>query len=249
MTSVASLRPQRCIGCGIPSTTARCADCSTRVESDGHARNRYRGRGKRGRQPWWREDLSELGCAIEAAAKARDAIETVAMRADLTALERDHALIEPLAQVGLAGRHLTAVLERYGVAAGERPDNDDAFAAACRAADVELEAEDVAESKSAYAIRYEARKLAGACVRCGRPALSESLYCAECLVSQRMHVRRSVRRLRRRKRYEEAERQIAAERAKRKNVKQRVKQRRIALGTQDRPRVPRSRRGNGKRGG
>lgn len=166
-----------CRDCPRKSKTVLCAICNARIEA---ATDRYVGQSRRGRMARWQEDLGELVRAMDAITNAHKAIAAIGERTDLTARERQHMLVEPLAQVNLGRRFLIEVLRRNG----EAPDADEQDA-------------DSAERGSSrprdpnYAIRVEARRLAGLCDRCDCERVPGRRLCRKHLRKQRAANRRA----------------------------------------------------------
>ncbi len=100
----------RCIKCGRPSSTWRCAECTAKIEA---ATGRYHGRGRPGSPTKISSDLVDLRHAFEAIAKTVTGFGEVARTAaELPRRRQLELLAEPLAQLGLATRLARGVLKR-----------------------------------------------------------------------------------------------------------------------------------------
>lgn len=128
----------------------------------------------------WQEDLGELVRAMDAITNAHKAIAAIGERTDLTARERQHMLVEPLAQVNLGRRFLIEVLRRNG-----ELDEDDAVDEALEPAAGSSRSRD-----PNYAVRIEARRLAGLCDRCDCERMPGRKLCRKHTRKQRAVQRR-----------------------------------------------------------
>lgn len=133
-------RKQRCLRCGGKRAPDRrhCFDClvetgelakkqhadfyeykssgtRTAVETDGYARERYRGQGKRGRQSAAAIDDQDLGYALDAIGKAKLALAAIAHPdfAQLTRSQKIDATGAALAQAEHGVRFVEEVLDRH----------------------------------------------------------------------------------------------------------------------------------------